>query len=482
MIEIKDLKLSVVNATKALDEAGIYDFLKKKSVIEITARVTKTQLDLVSAIELAIGCYDKVYSSIEQQLDTLTYEGEDFRKRRAFANRYGLFIGSQIGLQYLHNGEREKQRSTERIVLNFKKDNLGLTKDISTSLMRFLSAIEEKDRNEEGLKNAADLYLQSLKNTALEGAQQYEKIFTEHPETEYVTVIDKNFKRFSIQKEIKKGKKLSFDDYAGQENIIKEFKKVAMFIKDPHPFKMWGSHTPRGFVLVGPGGTGKTYLGRVFADECGLPFYSVKISDIVNEYYGKSSRLVDELLNRPGVIFMDEMESIGRKVGDRNTNEATEQIVNTMKDVMDGVQNKIKSYDDPITFYMGATNNIEVMEPALIRPGRLKPLVMEDYGKDGLAAVYTIHERNIAKEATGERKIFDTVNPEVIGEKAKERGFVPADIEYILQSIVTEKAYEQAQAGVDKKIPAITEEDIVKAIANYEKSEEAVIKSVIQKI
>ena len=170
-------------------------------------------------------------------------------------------------------------------------------------------------------------------------------------------------------------------------------------------------------------------------------------------------------------------------MGDEKTHEGTEQIVNTIKQVMDGLDSKTRNYDDPITFYIGATNNIEMMEPALIRPGRLKPLEMVPYGAGGLANVFTIQERLIMESSTGERTIFDQgINRERVGEKLAGKYLVPADVEYILQDLVNNKAFEQAKVGVDNVLPAISEQDILDAIKKYVRSDDSIIKNILQKI
>ena len=486
MIDVKNIESRIVEASKELDRVGFYKFLREGVGSGISARLTKSQFDIASALELMLAGYIGIFEGAEKRIDTLTYDekSEEFRSRRVFANRYALFIGSEVGLQYLHGGERQKQRDdVETKAFNFVKDKTELIKSISEHLILFLKEATSTDKSESRLLEAADMYLHSLKNAALTGAANYTGLFSEYPDLEHTNVLSVNFKRFSVQDVIEKEKKLTFEDYAGQEEAVTELKRVAQFVKNPHPFKMWGAKAPKGIILAGPPGTGKTYLARVFADECGMPFYAVKISDIVNEYFGKSSQLVNEFLNRPGVIFLDEMESLGRQIGDRNTHEATEQIVNTMKGVMDGFDTKARSYDDPMTFYIGATNNLEIMDTALIRPGRFKPLVMEPYGKDGLAEVYKIQERLIVKSSSGERTIFEPdIDPGVVGEKCAERGLVPADIEYILQDKVNDKAMQQEQKGVDAKIDPISQKELVDAIAKYERSDEAVIKSVIDKV
>lgn len=483
MIELtpEEIEPRISEITKLLGNSGFYDLLREKVNKKVFSRLTRTQLDVSGAIEASLAAYVHVYEVCERHLDTASHqhESERFREKRVFSNRFALYIGSETGLRLLYSGEKQKHKpDVQTKDLNFIRECTSITKDIIDHLIRFLQTGIESDESDKRLFELTDTYLNSLKNTALAGSSQYEKFFSEYPDLEFANILSIHFERFSSIEVVSNKKKLSFKDYAGQKEAIKELKKVSEFVKNPRPFMMWGAKTVKGFILYGPPGTGKTYLARVFADECNMPFLEVKLSDILNEMYGKSSQLVQELFTKPGVIFVDEMETLGRKVGDEKTHEGTEQIVNTIKQVMDGLDSKTRNYDDPITFYIGATNNIEIMEPALIRPGRLKPLEMEPYGAGGLENVFTIQERLIVESSTGERTVFDQgINRENVGEKLAGKHLVPADVEYILQNLVNDKAFEQAQVGVDKVLPAISEQDVLDAIEKYKRSDDSIIKN-----
>lgn len=488
MIELlpEDLEPRITDTIKLLGKSGYYDFLRDAINSKVTSRLTISQLNISSAIEAALAAYNHLFDVCERHLDTESHnrDSEKFREKRVFANRLSLYIGSETGLRLLHSGEKQKHKpGVQTKGLNFGENAASNTKNIIDHLIRFLQKGTKSDPADSRLFELADTYLNSLKNTALTGARQYEKFFADYPELEHTRVLSVDFERFSSSEIEKREKMLTFEDYAGQEEAVNELKKISEFVRNPRPFMMWGAKTARGFVLYGPPGTGKTYLARVFADECEMPFTEIKLSDILNEMYGRSSQLVQELFSKPGVIFVDEMETLGRKIGDEKTHEGTEQIVNTMKQVMDGLESKVRNYDDPVTFYIGATNNIEIMEPALIRPGRLKPLFMQPYGSGGLAQVFSIQKKMIIKASDGERTIFDPIiNEDTIGEKLAERDLVPADVEYILQNIVSNKAFEQAKAGVDKILPPVSEKDLVQAIEKYERSDESMLKNILQKI
>jgi hypothetical protein len=483
IIPDQDVKSRAMEASRAFKQQSLYSLFEGASPI---SRISDQQSALLSALETAVAAYTAVYDSVERKLDTTTYkpDTENFRLRRVFANRYGLYIGSEIGLRMLHGGEIQHDETTTPLSMNLSMSGTEINRHIATHFSSFFKAGIGGDSSEEGQKKLIGTYLQSMRNTAFSGMDKYEVLFNEYPAVEEVSILGTDFARFSVKGK-KKTKKLTFADYSGQEKVVAQLKQVASFVRNPRPFMMWGGEISTGVLLVGPPGTGKTYLARVFADEVDAPFFEIKISDILNSYYGESSRNVQRLLSRPGIIFMDEMESLGRKVGDSNTFEATEQIVNTMKQVMDGFDDKARGYGGEITFYIGATNSIEIMEPALIRPGRLKPLFMEGYSPQGLAHVIEITQRAIVKKATGERKVFedfDQQKMDALGKQLSERALVPADIDHICKSLALDRGFQQEQAGTSVVLPPISYEEINEAITKYERSDDAVAKNVLSKL
>jgi len=163
----------------------------------------------------------------------------------------------------------------------------------------------------------------------------------------------------------------TFDDVAGYEGVKQEIKEVVDFLKDPDRFSEIGARTPKGMLLVGPPGTGKTLIARAVAGEAGVPFMSVTGSDFMEMFVGVGASRVRDLFESArkmgrAIIFVDEIDSIGRKrgAGLGGGHDEREQTLNQMLAEMDGFE-----ASDGIII-MAATNRPDVLDPALLRPGR----------------------------------------------------------------------------------------------------------------
>ena len=165
--------------------------------------------------------------------------------------------------------------------------------------------------------------------------------------------------------------KTTFDDVAGYVGVKQEIAEVVDFLKNPGRFKDIGARIPKGVLLVGPPGTGKTLLARAVAGEAGVPFMSVTGSDFMEMFVGVGASRVRDLFQTarkqaPAIIFVDEIDSIGRKrgAGLGGGHDEREQTLNQMLSEMDGFETT-----EGIVM-MAATNRPDVLDPALLRPGR----------------------------------------------------------------------------------------------------------------
>jgi cell division protease FtsH len=165
--------------------------------------------------------------------------------------------------------------------------------------------------------------------------------------------------------------KTTFDDVAGYQGVKQEVREVVDFLRDPNRFSQLGARVPKGILLVGPPGTGKTLLARAVAGEAGVPFMSVSGSDFMEMFVGVGAARVRDLFQTarrlsPAIIFIDEIDSIGRKRGTGlgGGHDEREQTLNQMLSEMDGF--------DPAEgiVIMAATNRPDILDPALLRPGR----------------------------------------------------------------------------------------------------------------
>ncbi len=175
------------------------------------------------------------------------------------------------------------------------------------------------------------------------------------------------------------GEKITFDDIAGLEQAKEEIKEIVDFLKNPKKFWKMGARIPRGVLLVGAPGTGKTMLARAVATEAGVPFFSIVGSEFVELFVGVGSARAKSLFetakkNQPSIVFIDELDAIGkiRLPGIGGGHEEREQTLNQILAEMDGFEKETG------VIVMAATNKPESLDPALLRPGRFDRRIVLD--------------------------------------------------------------------------------------------------------
>jgi len=189
----------------------------------------------------------------------------------------------------------------------------------------------------------------------------------------------------------------TFDDVAGVDEAKEELSEIIDFLKDPQRFQRLGGRIPKGVLMVGPPGTGKTHLARAISGEAGVPFFSISGSDFVEMFVGVGASRVRDLFEQgknsaPCIIFIDEIDAVGRQrgAGIGGGHDEREQTLNQLLVEMDGFQ----SNDGVIL--IAATNRPDVLDPALLRPGRFDRRVVVDLpdvrGREG---ILKIHARNV---------------------------------------------------------------------------------------
>lgn len=244
------------------------------------------------------------------------------------------------------------------------------------------------------------------------------------------------------------GKNLvKFKDVAGLEEEKEELEEIVDFLKDPKIFINMGARIPKGVLLVGPPGTGKTYLSKAVAGEAGVPFFIMSGSDFVEMFVGVGASRVRDLFesakkNAPCIIFIDEIDAVGRKrgAGLGGGHDEREQTLNQLLVEMDGFGT------NEGVIVMAATNRADILDPAILRPGRFDRTVY--VGKPDVRArkaILEIHSRG--------KKLADDVNLEVIAKRTP--GFTPADLE----NLMNESALLAARRGEN----AISMEDVDEA-------------------
>jgi cell division protease FtsH len=190
---------------------------------------------------------------------------------------------------------------------------------------------------------------------------------------------------------------VTFADVAGEDEAKQELTEVVDFLRNPSKYHQLGARLPRGVLLVGPPGTGKTLMARAVAGEAGVPFFSVSASEFVEMFVGVGASRVRDLFdkakqNAPAIVFVDELDAVGRQrfAGLGGSNDEREQTLNQMLVEMDGFETNQE------VIVMAATNRPDVLDPALLRPGRFDRQVMVGLpDKSGREAVLNIHTRGL---------------------------------------------------------------------------------------
>ena len=188
---------------------------------------------------------------------------------------------------------------------------------------------------------------------------------------------------------------ITFADVAGVEEAKQELAEVVEFLKYPEKFAALGARIPRGVLLVGPPGTGKTYLSRACAGEAGVPFFSISGSEFVEMFVGVGASRVRDLFeqakrNAPAIVFVDEIDAVGRQrgAGLGGSHDEREQTLNQILVEMDGFDTNTN------VIVLAATNRPDVLDPALLRPGRFdRRVVIDNPDVRGRQAILEIHAR-----------------------------------------------------------------------------------------
>ncbi|MFA5840546.1 MAG: ATP-dependent zinc metalloprotease FtsH [Candidatus Margulisiibacteriota bacterium] len=250
---------------------------------------------------------------------------------------------------------------------------------------------------------------------------------------------------------------VTFADVAGVDEAKEELKEIVEFLKTPEKFQALGAKIPKGLLLMGAPGTGKTLLARAIAGEAGVPFFSMSGSDFVEMFVGVGASRVRALFDQakkqaPSIIFMDEIDAVGRHrgAGLGGGHDEREQTLNQLLVEMDGFDPKAN------VIVIAATNRPDILDPALLRPGRFdRRIVLDKPDLNGREDILKIHAKN--------KPLGSDVNLNVVARRTP--GFTGADLE----SVLNEAAI--LAARVDKKQIDMeeVEESIDRVLAGPEK-------------
>jgi cell division protease FtsH len=259
---------------------------------------------------------------------------------------------------------------------------------------------------------------------------------------------------------------VTFDDVAGVEEAKQELAEVVEFLKEPQKFIALGARIPKGVILMGAPGTGKTLMAKAVSGEAGVPFFSISGSEFVEMFVGVGASRVRDLFeqakrNSPCIVFVDEIDAVGRHrgAGLGGSHDEREQTLNQILVEMDGFDT------DTNVIIVAATNRPDILDPALLRPGRFdRRVVLDRPDMAGRKKILEVHVRG--------KPLEKEVDLEAIARQTP--GFVGADIENLVNEAAIlaarrnkksigmsemQEAAERVMAGPERKSRVITEEE-----------------------
>ena len=256
--------------------------------------------------------------------------------------------------------------------------------------------------------------------------------------------------------------KVSFTDVAGAEEEKEELREIVSFLQEPKKYLDLGARIPKGVLLVGPPGTGKTLLAKAVAGEAGVQFLSISGSDFVELYVGVGASRVRDLFDEakkvaPSVVFIDEIDAVGRQrgAGLGGGHDEREQTLNQLLVEMDGF-----SSNEGVVV-LAATNRADILDPALLRPGRFdRQVFVGRPDSRGREEVLAVHARN--------KPLAEDVDLKVLAQSTS--GFTGADLE----NVINEGALLSARKGQKFITMDALQEAIIKVIAGPEKKSRVV--------
>ena len=274
----------------------------------------------------------------------------------------------------------------------------------------------------------------------------------------------------------RKEMKTTFSDVAGLDEAVEELKEIVEFLRNPRKYQRLGGRIPKGVLLLGPPGCGKTLLARAVAGEAGVPFFYMSGSEFVEMFVGLGAARVRELFSQakekaPCLVFLDELDTIGKSRagalgGSFGSHDEREQTLNQLLVEMDGFDTSKG------VILMAATNRPDVLDPALLRPGRFdRQVVVDRPDLRGREAILKVHSRGVAMDPKVDLRVLAARTP----------GFTGADLANVVNEAALlaarrekdsvgmeelEEAIDRVVAGLERKSRVLSEKEKVRVAAH----------------
>ena len=400
----------------------------KKALTKNSALKSKVLSGLLSASLLLSGALGGTQALAQQKKDNQLSYGELLSKvEQGEVKRVEIDETERIAKVYLAEEDADKPRQVKLL-----DDNRELINQLVEKKVDFGETNSENSRvavsllfNLMWILPLVALMLLFLRRTTNASSQAMN--------------FGKSKARFQI--EAKTG--IMFDDVAGIEEAKEELGEVVTFLKQPEKFTAVGARIPKGVLLVGPPGTGKTLLAKAIAGEAGVPFFSISGSEFVEMFVGVGASRVRDLFkkakeNAPCLIFIDEIDAVGRQrgAGIGGGNDEREQTLNQLLTEMDGFEGNNG------IIIIAATNRPDVLDAALLRPGRFdRQVIVDAPDRKGRLSILKVHARN--------KKLDPSVSLDVVARRTP--GFTGADLANLLNeaAILTARRRKEATTKIE---------------------------------
>lgn len=371
-------------------------------------------------------------------------------------NIMSSLITAVIGKQNIKNYFSIKNNINLKLDTDYEKEKDEIFEDILRTYTTFVSDEILNSKNKNTIKDFDDLV-----DFSYEYFDTLEKDAKKNKLEEELTIKYKNLIFSGLNYGIKEDKdKITFDDIGGLKEAKEYLYYISKGLSNPKMFEEEGLKPPKGVIIWGPPGVGKTLVAKALAYESGLPFKDILISNIVNKWYGEPSKKIAEEMKFKGIVMFDELDTLARARGSY-TNEGTSMVVNTINQVM--------NEENPGTFYIGTTNKLEDIDPAIKRAGRFDKIIeCKRPDKKSIVDIFKIHKNYSEKLAN--KKLFKDIDYDIIAGSMERKKMVGSDINEIIKRTLEVERYFRKIDG--KKQKMVTTNSILNEINRYERTKE----------